>query len=199
VSIDVMSMGPSEARRRYLEYRSSVREHRESRLRNSDGRSRRSQVEREEDELRAAYREMALGNRVVCLPHVIRAAGFNDKGLPLLAVSRSNWEWCHYGSRSEAISFRPDRFNDKKRIELVMQLPEGAGYKSARALVPPVPPRFRPADLGNYYTLWEAEWLPEPPRDPLLLKQVSTTMFVVVAQWDLTDIERAVLEGRFAQ
>jgi hypothetical protein len=64
--------------------------------------------------------------------------------------------------------------------------------------VPPIPPRFRPEALDDYFTLFEAEWQPMPPVDPILLKRIGQTMFVIVAQWNLTAVERAVLEGRFA-
>lgn len=71
---------------------------------------------------------------------------------------------------------------------------------------PPIPPRFMPnGNLSNYYVLWEpAGWKddtpkpPPPPKDPLLLKRVSANVFVALAGWDLTDVERAVLRGRIA-
>ena len=204
MNIETMQMDVHEARRKYIEYRHAVREHREERRRIAEqdeqhARIRRTAIEREEDDPRAAYRAMSLGQRVLHLPHVIRAAGFNEKGLPRLAIARSDWQWCLYNASNNSFAFKPDRFADRKRIELAMQLPRDAQWKSGKALVPPVPPRFRPSNLGDYHTLWEAEWLPAPPVDPLLLKQIGTTVFVVVAQWDLTPIERAVLEGRFGQ
>ncbi len=67
--------------------------------------------------------------------------------------------------------------------------------------VPTIPPRFLPRNaLSNYYLLWEPEkWdAVTPPRDPMLLKRVSPNMFVVLAAWELTEIERAVLRGRIA-
>ena len=73
---------------------------------------------------------------------------------------------------------------------------------SIRAKVPIVPARFMPNhSLANYHILWEVEsWteLTRPPRDPLLLKRVSPNVFVVLAGWDLTPLERAVLRGRIA-
>jgi hypothetical protein len=198
-----MQMPADEARQRYIEYRSSVRKHREERRRQAAQEAnavhkRRTQIEREEDDLRAAYRAMALGQRVVCLPQVIRKVGFNAQGLPRLAFARSDWEWCRCNTGSATVNFRPEIFRDRGKIEFGLPVPAEARWKTGRAVVPPVPPRFRPENLGDYHTLWEAEWLPAAPEDPLLLKQIGTTMFVVVAQWDLTELERAVLEGRFA-
>jgi hypothetical protein len=81
--------------------------------------------------------------------------------------------------------------------------PAGANGEPDRRLletaVPVVPARFLPDHaLSNYYILWEVEKWDNvtPPRDPFLLKRVSPNVFVVLAGWDLTDLERAVLRGR---
>jgi len=70
------------------------------------------------------------------------------------------------------------------------------------AMVPIVPPPLRPDDsLAKYHLLWEADWrdvgeLPPPPGDPALLRHLGGDMYAVLAVWDLTPIERAVLAGR---
>ena len=70
---------------------------------------------------------------------------------------------------------------------------------SQRAVVPAIPVHLRPAgDLGEFFILFEAEWDKHAPPDPLLLKHIGGHMYSVLAQWDLTDVEKAVLEGRFA-
>ena len=68
-----------------------------------------------------------------------------------------------------------------------------------RAMVPPIPPALRPPyKLGNYAILWEATWekVPRPPGDPALLRHIGGDLYAVLAIWDLTDLERAVLAGR---
>lgn len=40
------------------------------------------------------------------------------------------------------------------------------------------------------------EWAPVPPTDPFLLRHLGGTLYVVLAQWDLTPLEKAVLAGR---
>jgi hypothetical protein len=69
-----------------------------------------------------------------------------------------------------------------------------------RAMVPNIPPPLRPQyALHNYHILWEAEWAlnqPPAPRDPALLKHIGGDLYAVLAVWDLTDLERAVLSGR---
>jgi hypothetical protein len=76
----------------------------------------------------------------------------------------------------------------------------GTPYRDGiQTSVPIIPPRFTPqTGLHNYHVLWEVEkWdVVTPPKDPLLLKRVSPNVFGVLAAWDLTDVERAVLRGR---
>lgn len=68
------------------------------------------------------------------------------------------------------------------------------------AMVPVIPPALRPARrLGLYHLLWEAEWRVDtspPPGDPALLKHVGGDLYAVLAIWDLTPLEQAVLAGR---
>jgi hypothetical protein len=93
------------------------------------------------------------------------------------------------------------------------ELPEG--YEAGRdlvgssasgwsAMVPIVPPKHRPrraSSLDAYLVLWEVEaweWSspPRPPYDPALLRRIGGDIFAVLATWDLTDLERLVLQGR---
>lgn len=74
-------------------------------------------------------------------------------------------------------------------------------YTLIEALVPTVPAKFYPeGKLRNYFILWEVEpdgWevAPVPPSDPMLLKRVSPNIFAVLAAWDLTPLEKAVIKG----
>lgn len=65
------------------------------------------------------------------------------------------------------------------------------------ALVPLVPAPIRPRGaLDGYRILFEPKWEPVPPVDPMLLKHLHGALYVVLAHWDLTPLERAVLAGR---
>jgi hypothetical protein len=67
---------------------------------------------------------------------------------------------------------------------------------NASAVVPIVPPQYRPKfKLSNYHILWEADWK-RVPVDPILLKHLGGSLYAVLASWDLTEIEQAVLRGR---
>lgn len=78
---------------------------------------------------------------------------------------------------------------------------EGSDWRQRfKAMVPIVPPALRPGyGLHNYHILWEAEWAlhtPPAPVDPALLKHIGGDLYAVIAVWDLTELEQAVLGGR---
>lgn len=68
-----------------------------------------------------------------------------------------------------------------------------------KAMVPTIPPALRPPHkLSGYVVLWEAEWTVGAmiaPGDPALLKHLGGDMYALLAVWDLSDLERAVLGG----
>jgi len=94
--------------------------------------------------------------------------------------------------------------NDRRFVLPAGTLPalESSVWTDARyATIPIIPPRFRPKyDLKGYHLLWEAVWhrtkTARAPRDPALLKRIGGDLFAVLAIWDLTPLEMAVLEMR---
>ena len=51
--------------------------------------------------------------------------------------------------------------------------------------------------IENYHVLFEAIWQPVPPVDPMLVRRLGEAdLWVVVAAWDLTEVERTVLASR---
>lgn len=71
----------------------------------------------------------------------------------------------------------------------------------AWAKVPMIPADVRPkrGQLESWHILWEVEhWhdrapLARPSRDPYLLKHVGGTLYAVIAEWNLTELEIAVM------
>lgn len=98
---------------------------------------------------------------------------------------------CHF--RFEPGTFKP---NEEREVDK----PRWGRPARIRALVPTVPPQLRPPHaLRGYHILWEAEWhldMTVPPVDPALLKHIGGDLYAVVATWDLTPLEQAVLAGR---
>ena len=62
-----------------------------------------------------------------------------------------------------------------------------------------IPLQLRPKrGLENYHVLCEAEWTGKaPPDDPMLLRRIGRAdLWLVVAGWDLTAVEKAALATR---
>lgn len=188
----------AEARERYIEYRDAVRKRHDSEL---------AQIMR-------GYRELAKGRQLIDLPATIRAGGtFRATGLPRLAVGRANREWCYVEPTEDgAVTFATKHAWDRashNMFDLVRcpdgTLPQRAGrhprhFRHHRAMVPLVPPALRPdrGGLHLYHVLWEAKWerTPRPPGDPALLRHIGGDLYAVLATWDLTELEQAVLARR---
>jgi len=180
----------------------------------------RTLMEKEDTILMESYRAMAKGMRILNLSAVMSAAGFDKvKKLPVLAIAGANWEHCHLRHQRERIVFSktswPDWDYGRGRFKgpcvafpqdvFAAEITNFEWRKTnnlprvdqQQALVPAIPAHLRPSgDLSQYFILWEARWEQRAPADPLLLKHVAGNMYSVLAQWDLTLIEQAVLEGR---
>jgi hypothetical protein len=72
------------------------------------------------------------------------------------------------------------------------------GRSEHSAQVPSVPLTLKPKrGLASYFILWEANWEPEPARDPYLLRRLGRgDLWLVLAHWELTEVERAALSTR---
>jgi hypothetical protein len=138
--------------------------------------------------------------------------------VPNLAVCRADsaYVWTHgiAPDGSWRLQFRRElsQRNTRERMafpqgtfgESTEQLDNQSWWRPPRlnALVPPVPPALRPraSHLRNFHVLWEVDqWQiapGPPPGDPALLKHMGGDLYAVVAVWDLTEVERAVLHGR---
>lgn len=167
-----------------------------------------------DDEIRRAYQLLAQGRLVIRALDSIVKAGLGDDGWPKLAIARADLPKCrctirHDGSstmhcdpssawrrrentaRNKWFDFKPGSFAASSKRP---------SFKDAESFVPPVPLHLRPKrGLANYHILWEAEWTPLPPRDPFLLRRIGEAdMWLVVAMWDLTEVERAALAARIS-
>lgn len=154
-------------------------------------------------EIQRTYRLIAQGRVVIQALESIKLAGLDAEGLPRLALCRADIKACELrmGTNGDA-DFLADVW-PRRAAGLHFSLPAGtfpprthALYHRAAAL-PLIPIHLRPrAHLEKYHILWEAEWRKVPPRDPYLLRRVGGDMWLVVAAWDLTDVERAAMSTR---
>ena len=162
-----------------------------------------------DDEIRRTYRAISQGKVVIQALESIKAAGLNDKGLPKLAIGRADLSEIFLDANSDGsvamMSDRQSRIWHHSEVQSSVRITFPAGsfvgvqYKRRqRAMLPLIPIHLRPRQaLESYHVLWEAEWEPIPPRDPYLLRRMGKAdLWLVVAAWDLTDVERAALATR---
>lgn len=167
-------------------------------------------------ELADVYFQLSRGRMIVDVVESFRTAGVDERGEPRIAICRADAKWCFLQRervRAGELSYKffgtmADVKWINSRTQPQFHIP-GISVPAAqlqadrwtiRTVVPLIPPQHVPkADLANYHLLWEVkQWEPVPPHDPLLLRKVTDTLFVVMAQWDLTPIEQAVMRGALA-
>jgi hypothetical protein len=150
-------------------------------------------------EIAAIYKRLAQGKTVIRALESIRTAGLDTEGFPKLAICRADMTNCFWEPRQGRCTFgkRWVRSNDK-RTNVAMDWPGLTSEKwTAEAIVPLIPVHLRPKrGMANYHILWEAEWTKRYPVDPYLLRRFGGDAWLVVAAWDLTDVERAVMSSR---
>jgi hypothetical protein len=156
-------------------------------------------------EIAAIYKHIAQGKTVIRALESIRQAGCDEQGLPKLAIAPAHLSECWYhvnaaGTERGNVTFGKRSPNTRDRKDVVRMdwpaVPAPARW-SYCAAVPLIPVHLRPkAALHNYHVLWEAEWTKRYPVDPYLLRRFGGDAWLVVAAWDLTDVERAVMQSR---
>ena len=72
--------------------------------------------------------------------------------------------------------------------------------RTVETITPIIPAKIlnplRSHKLQNYHILWEVEDWKLVPKDPMLLKRITPNMFLVLATWNLSKLEQAVIRGR---
>lgn len=169
--------------------------------------------EPEDAAIRATYRALAKGQTVIKALESVAAAGCDEHGMPRLAIMRADQRHCYLritggtvrmGANEErSRGYRARGYGGPMPFEWPTSAFAGIKSKDTwheqhRAVLPIVPRRLRPKRaLRSYHILWEAEWQRVVPRDPYLLRRLGTgDLWLVVAAWDLTEVERAALEHR---
>lgn len=169
-------------------------------------------------EVQRTYQLLAQGKVIIRAIESIKMAGLNEQGLPKLALAPATAEAAHIRrERNGAMVMSPSddfwhvrarqfRFAAETFTFPAESFPiythEGKRYRHSnsthKAIMPTIPVHLRPKRaLETYHVLWEAEWHPVPPRDPYLLRRIGKAdLWLVVAHWDLTEVERAALATR---
>ncbi|MGE4190727.1 MAG: hypothetical protein AB7G12_12625 [Thermoanaerobaculia bacterium] len=202
MKLDTLQASYADVRGQLLEYRAAVKRAQERKPLDDDERR---QLREDRRTLRM-LNALSRGEKLLDVHQAIAAAGCKADGSPALAIARANWQYCFCAECNGHIWFRgrPGWHDHRLWAEHVPRglLPGFAkpvGGYTWRAVVPQIPPRHRPAgNLMHYHILWEAEW-DQVPTDPVLLKHLFGSFYAVLAVWDLTAVERAVLGTREVQ
>lgn len=167
-------------------------------------------------DLQKIYNQVKGGQKVVDIHKVIGKGGVHDNFHPKLAIAKATNKkvWCRYEqngdvrytNENEWKVLKPDIVLPKCMPEIPKEkLPVNRWNSTVRqghfnliAPVPLIPAKLRPKTLtDDYYILWEVDvWQMIPPTDPYLLRRITKNMFVVLAGWDLTEIEKSAMAGR---
>ena len=155
-------------------------------------------------EIAAIYKRIAQGRTVICARASIRDAGLNKEGHPRLAIARADMTECFYHGFENRAVFSPNRWywrhriNDARSRHIHVEWPGmTAASRVVGSVVPLIPVHLRPKrGLANYHVLWEAEWTKCYPVDPYLLRRIGDDAWLLVAAWELTSVERAVMSSR---
>jgi hypothetical protein len=173
-------------------------------------------------EIQRAYFLMAKGKVIIRAIESIKQAGLNREFLPKLALTPASAAHCQLERYSDGqismapifpgkrwpqrggkhnLSFRQNTFVfPRDSFPMAWDGKRRSERSEHQAIVPIAPLHLRPKrGLQNYHVLWEAEWQPIPPRDPYLLRRIGKAdLWLVVAHWELTEVERAALATRIA-
>ena len=204
--------GRSEMLRKARQYRSSSR-----RLRD-EGDTTAAALHKE---LYIVHRSLAQGKRLLSVNKAMEIGGCKPNGYPTLAIGNAAARWVWFVRDAERILDLDQMWNhptsafvstraanpgwdkkesipyyDKGQVFRFVQkhFPVRMSEERIAARVPVVPADLLPpGKLDRYCILWEADWQ-RAPKDPFLLKRITREWYEIIAEWNLTSIERLVAE-----
>lgn len=164
------------------------------------------------------YKALAAGTPLINIDDAFRSVALDEKGRPKLAIARADRAQVKFtwGDSTEATF--DTQFNHPAHVRAASfwrRVNMGRFHEfwnrdrtwrvqvSGFAIVPMVPADVRPpcGKLADLFILWEVDqWADseigaKAPVDPMLLKHIGGSLYAVLAEWDLTPLERAILEG----
>jgi len=205
MEVERISVAKEEAEKQYKSYLKAIKIRKEKYL----------------EDLKKLYGHLRHGRAVIDLYVSLEKAGLDEDSNPRLAIVRADSTKVRFEKRwnNSGVFYRYDaeKRNWAKDIEIPSGIFQwerirkeyGNGYVSntiknaeIETIAPIIPAEILntiPYNLKNYHILWEVEqWKRSPPKDPILLKKITPNLFVVLATWNLTPLERAVIRGRIS-
>jgi len=174
-------------------------------------------------DLMAVYGHLKHGGKIVDVYEAFHKAGLKEEH-PKFAIVSFDARWCYLYKKMNGgaifsnenkgrwdvhavkgngdVELPPDTY-EWQREEDKREIVGGTRFKTVAPMVPPRVVNIASAKLTpqHYHVIFEPEvWakskVPRPPGDPILVKRLTPNIFGVVATWDLTKLERAVIRGR---
>lgn len=169
---------------------------------------------------RRAYRALSKGLKVIDIYAAFEKTGLKSDGSPKLAIVRADAKTVYFTKEDEGAGrFKhvSPRVWGKQSFKFDVNLPVGTfpewerteplpnsnwmviKQKELETNVPFVPAHIAvPGKLENYYILFEVmQWKATASvKDPYLLQRLNDNTFIVLAEWDLTEVEKVVMRGQ---
>lgn len=167
------------------------------------------------------YGHMRHGGKVIDIFEAMKLAGVNNEGDPKLAivqadskqvrfVKNSRWENGQNFANGGGVFCRQlnNRWREfKEDVRIPHEFFPSWAIENGQIVrvriqtpTPIIPAKIlnplRSHKIENYHILWEVEKWNQVPKDPILLKRITPNMFLVLATWDLSPLEKAVIRGR---
>lgn len=166
----------------------------------------------EAQQIMLGLEELAEGTPLLQLRTVFQDVAVDERGRPRIAIARGDRTRVRvdsWGTRGPGFRFESDyeirRGHRLKNSTLEVQSPLAShSVPTGYAIVPIVPPQIRRGRelMAKLFILWEVErWADEardvgPDRDPLLLRRITEDLWAVIAQWELSPLEQAIMANR---
>ena len=169
---------------------------------------------KEDDKLQSLYAAVSKGARVLNLASAFKETGLNAFGQPKLAIARADWKTVHcfrsparfgngFSRTKGSVGFSDNRrWNPQATARNILLPDDTFTFDASRSWwnlfspVPHLPPQLRPRyALHNYHILFEVKTWEVYPVDPFLLRRIAGMLFVVEAEWELTELEASLLSG----
>lgn len=151
----------------------------------------------EDADFRRLYRAASSGKPILDVSVALKETGVTEKGHPRLALARATWQTVHYFPWRQTFSCTSEWHRESKARDIRLPFVDKSWAlcrNSLRTPVPFIPPAIRPQDsLEKYHILFEVPSWEEYSADPFLLRHIAGWLFVVVGEWELTDLERSLL------
>ncbi len=161
-------------------------------------------------EMKTAYWHLSKGRKIIDAYEVFKTTGISEKKEPRLAIAPADATKIYFKKWREGDGrFTTDERGNRNNSQVYLPEKTFPKWPYARGsrwqlkdelittTVPIIPAQLLPnGKLSRYYLLWEVEDWQSAPKDPILLKRLSRNLFTVLATWNLTKLERAVVMGR---